>query len=115
MYCVLSANFVVERMICNYSLQDTSLDPSAADPAGATLGGEDGDTMSSEALYLRIWLARKVSVLVCVGISSCFAFTFIDYNKANHRLLEDIRQQGGNSIGLLRLEFWIEKWLETPI
>ena len=103
-------------MICNYSLQDTSLDPgAAADPAGATLGGEDGDTMSSEALYLRIWLARKVSVLVCVGISSCFAFTFIDYNKANHRLLEDIRQQGGNSIGLLRLEFWIEKWLETPI
>ena len=94
MYCVLSANFVVERMICNYSLLDTSLDPSEAsiDPAGATLGGEE-DMMSNEAMYLRIWLARKVSVLVCVSISGYFAFTFIDYNKANHRLLEDIRQQ----------------------
>ena len=94
MYCVLSANFVAERMICSYSLQDTSLDPSEAafgDPADATLGGEE--EMTSEALYLRIWLARKVSVLICVSISGYFAYTFIDYNKANHRLLEDIRQQ----------------------
>ena len=95
LYCVLSANFVVERMICSYSLQDPDLDPSDAsvDPSAATLGVGEGDMMTSEALYIRIWLARKVSVLVCVCVSGYFAFTFIDYNKANHRLLEDIRQQ----------------------
>merc|ERR1719229_1955751 len=77
-------------MICSYSLQDTSggLDPS--DPASATLG--EG-TVTSEALYVRVWLARKVSVLLCVCVSGYFAYSFIDYNKANHRLLEDIRQQ----------------------
>ena len=129
LYCVLSANFVVERMICGYSLQDATsggLDPS--DPASATLGE---DTVTSEALYVRIWLARKVSVLLCVCVSGYFAYSFIDYNKANHRLLEDIRQQNVDLkhkmelmqlsnkpskklySGMLfnrHLEFWVQNW-----
>ena len=55
---MLSANFVVERAICNYSLPDTGHD-AAADLGGATVAAADEDL--SEAMYLRIWLARKAS------------------------------------------------------
>ncbi len=47
----------------------------------------------SDLLYHRVWLLRKASMSLSCLVTAYFACAFVDYNRVNHRLLEDIHRQ----------------------
>jgi hypothetical protein len=71
---------MLERSICNYSLPTESAGDSV--PMSEDL---------PETIYERIW-----SVFACFCVTGFFAYSFVDYNKVNNRLLEDIRRQNAD-------------------
>lgn len=83
LYCVLSLNFLMERLVCNFSLQNGS------EPIGDV---ED----LPETIYFRIWLMRKLAVFLCVCLTGYVAVNYVDYNKVNNKILEDIRRQNAD-------------------
>lgn len=77
--------------IINSSLPSSSAPPGdPSDPGGDTVGLIED---LPERIYARIWLLRQLSMLVCLCITGYTAYKFVDYNKVNNRLLEDIRKQ----------------------
>ncbi len=88
LYCVLTVNFLLERSICNYSLPETSFNEGATSTPMA-------DELP-EIIYERIWLVRKLSVFACFCVTGFVAYNYVDYNKVNNRLLEDIRKQNAD-------------------
>ncbi|TRY63670.1 hypothetical protein TCAL_08682 [Tigriopus californicus] len=83
LYCVLSLNFLMDRLVCNLSLQDGS------EPVGDI---ED----LPETIYFRIWLMRKLVVFLCVCLTGYVAVNYVDYNVVNNKILEDIRKQNAD-------------------
>ena len=73
---------MLERSVCNWSLPDDGRD-AAADEL-------------PETLHYRIWIIRKLSIFLCFCVSGFIAYNFVDYNRVNNKLLEDIRKQNAD-------------------
>lgn len=82
LYCVLSINFLLERAICQSSLPSD--------------GQQDVSEDLPETIYHRIWLIRKTSIFACFCVTGYIAVKYVDYNRVNNKLLEDIRKQNAD-------------------
>ncbi len=80
LYFLLSVNFILERFVCDSSLPD-------ADVTSDKL---------PETIYFRMWLCRKLTLTACFLVTGYFAYTFVDYDKVNNKLLEDIYRQNAD-------------------
>ncbi len=56
----------------------------------------EDDDIFSELIYARIWILRYTTVFICFVVTFFCAYKFVDYDKVNNRLLEDIRKQNAD-------------------
>ena len=85
LFTIFCANFIMERLICNLTLESNKTDIFEIYMT---------DESSPQAiLHFRIWLSRKVSILASLVVLLFKALTFKDYNVINYELLQDIRKQ----------------------
>lgn len=87
LFAILTVNFVLERIICNW-----------------TLDGEDmfGDIYLKDEqnpqtlLHFRIWACRKCALLASAILLLYKALIFKDYNVINYQLLQSIQKQNAD-------------------
>jgi len=88
LFAILSFNFIMERIICNLTLESNQAD---------IFEIYMNDESSPQAvLHFRIWLSRKMAILASVFVLLFKALTFKDYNVINYELLQDIRKQNAD-------------------
>ena len=95
----------MERIICNLTLESNQAD---------IFEIYMHDESSPQALlHFRIWLSRKMAILVSVFVLLFKALTFKDYNIINYELLQDIRKQNADLHQTVQLmkTFNTTKWV----
>ena len=105
LFAILSVNFIMERIICNLTLESNQAD---------IFEIYMNDESSPQALlYFRIWLSRKIAILASVFVLLFKALTFKDYNVINYELLQDIRKQNADLCQAVKLikTFNTTKWV----
>ena len=78
MFCILSANFGLERLVISWSLP------------------EDGDSVAmdlSQMVSERIWMVRNMAIFISFVVLTIMAIRFKDINLVNNSLLEEIKRQ----------------------
>ena len=95
LFCILSANVVMERLICSLTLVENDPDP-------FEVYGNDDNTPQA-LLHSRIWIARKIALMCSCLVLAYVALTFKDYNIINYQLLQDIRKQNADLCKAMQL------------
>jgi len=88
LFAILSLNFIVERIICSWTL--------GSDEANIFEVYINEEQNPQAILYFRIWMSRKLSILAACLVLLVKALTFKDYNVINYELLQDIRKQNAD-------------------
>ena len=105
LFAILSANFVMERIICNFTLESNE-----ADIFEIYMSDESNP---QAVLHFRIWLSRKLAISASCVVLLFKALTFKDYNVINYELLQDIRKQNADLCQAVQLmkSFNNTKWV----
>ncbi len=70
-YLVLTANFLLERAVCNWHLPPDG---------GGDVAGVEVERLP-DIIYQRVWALRKVAMGACAMVAFYFVYTYVDYNK----------------------------------
>ncbi|XP_071033583.1 uncharacterized protein [Parasteatoda tepidariorum] len=85
---ILSANAVFEKILASYSLDEELTKLLPLDVNGP--------------VFVKIWVCRKITSVIALGVLLYFYYTFEDYNMINNKLLKEIQQQNADIQVLLQ-------------
>jgi len=85
LFLLVSANVGIERLICSWTVTKSETDP-------FTIYQSD-DSTPEALLHYRIWIARKITLVLSLIVLTYQGLMFQDYNIINHQLLRDIQKQ----------------------
>lgn len=88
LFAILTVNFILERVICNLTLEGSN-----EDMFDIYLNEEQNP---QTLLHFRIWTCRKLALLLSALVLLYKALTFKDYNIINYQLLQNIQKQNAD-------------------